>query len=90
LHADDRLGRDVVDVDLEELRRASTTTALISGTLTPMLPMALTAPRATALSVSVTYSESSSTISPTLAAVAMVVRISSLSSLTHAGSLYRQ
>ena len=61
-----------------------------SGTFTPILPIAATVPRATLLSGSVTYSASSSVISPTVDAVAMVVKISSLRSLTHAGSLYRQ
>ena len=65
----------------------STTRPEHDGTLTPMPPMALTAPRATLVSGSVTYSAISSTASCMFSAVAIAVRISSLRSLTHAGSL---
>ena len=61
-----------------------------AGTFTPIRPMLWTAPRATVVSGSVTYSAISSTASPTFLALAIAVRISSLRSLTHAGSLYRQ
>mmetsp|Transcript_46004 Transcript_46004/g.114139 ORF Transcript_46004/g.114139 Transcript_46004/m.114139 type:complete len:250 (-) Transcript_46004:716-1465(-) len=68
----------------------STTMAEHEDTFTPILPIAWTAPLATDISGSVTYSAISSTASLTLLVLATDVRISSLSSLTHAGSLYLQ
>mmetsp|Transcript_11817 Transcript_11817/g.20219 ORF Transcript_11817/g.20219 Transcript_11817/m.20219 type:complete len:201 (+) Transcript_11817:134-736(+) len=68
----------------------STTSPAELVTRTPILPIAWTAPRATETSGSVTYSAISSMASATLASEAIAVRMSSLSSLTHGGSLYRQ